>query len=116
MLAFFQKATPVGVVSCSGIPTRPTAPPGRAISNAVSSLLESDALEDGMRADAAGQLANALDRLVAALTNNISRAELLSERDPSRIVAEEDDLVGAQPLRSDHAAESLGAHKLRRCE
>jgi hypothetical protein len=59
-----------------------------------------------MRADAAGQLANALDRLVAALTNNVSSAELLSERDPSRIVAEEDDLVGAQPLRSDHAAET----------
>src|SRR5213078_3538886 len=72
----------------------------------VESLLESDALEDGVRAEAVGELANALDRLVAALTNDVSSAELLPERDPSRIVAEEDDLVGAQPLRSDHAAET----------
>src|SRR3954464_11361696 len=35
MPAFFQKAMLVGVVSCSGTPTRPTAPPGRAISIAV---------------------------------------------------------------------------------
>ena len=28
MLAFFKNATPVGVTSCSGIPTRPVAPSG----------------------------------------------------------------------------------------
>ena len=72
----------------------------------IESLLKSDALEDGVRAEAVGELANALDRLVAALTNDVSSPELLAERDPSRIVAEEDDLVGAQPLRSDHAAET----------
>jgi hypothetical protein len=35
MLAFFQNATPVAVTSCSGMPTRPIARPGRAISSAV---------------------------------------------------------------------------------
>jgi hypothetical protein len=35
MLAFFQNAMLVGVVSCSGTPTRPIAPPGRATSSAV---------------------------------------------------------------------------------
>src|SRR5438093_8929829 len=34
-------------------------------------LLEADTLEDGVRAEAAGQLANALDRLLAALADHI---------------------------------------------
>src|SRR5512133_2831883 len=59
-----------------------------------------------MRTAAAGQLANALDRFVSALMNDISGAKPLAERSPSRIAAEEDDLVGAQSLRSDHAAET----------
>jgi hypothetical protein len=46
MLAFFQKAMPVGVVSCSGTPTRPIAPPGTCdLECGDDRLLEADALE-----------------------------------------------------------------------
>lgn len=58
----------------------------------VDSLLESHAFEDGVRAEAAGQLADALDGLVAALGDDIAGAELPPERSPLRVVAEEDDL------------------------
>jgi hypothetical protein len=72
MVAFFQNATPVGVTSCSGIPTRPTAPPGRAISSAVSTaLFEPDALEHRMRTKSARQLTDALDGLVTALADGV---------------------------------------------
>ena len=72
-------------------------------------LLEPDALEHRVRAEPAGQLADALDRLVAALADDVGGAELLSERDALGVVAEQDDLLGAEPLRGDHAAEADGA-------
>ena len=72
-------------------------------------LLVADALEDGVGAEAAGQLAHALDRLVAALADDVGRAELPRERDPVRVAAEEDDPLRAEPLRGDHAAEADGA-------
>ena len=40
-------------------------------------LLVADALEHRVGAEAVGQLANALDRLVAALADDVGRAELL---------------------------------------
>ena len=43
MATFFQKAMPTGLLASSGTPTRPTAPPGPAISNQVrDSLLEAN--------------------------------------------------------------------------
>src|SRR3954468_4130272 len=45
-------------------------------------LLEPDALEDGMRPVAAGQLPDVLDALVAALRHDVGGAELAGQRDP----------------------------------
>ena len=72
-------------------------------------LLVADALEDGVGAEAAGQLAHALDRLLAALADDVGRAELSRQRDPVGMAAEEDDLLGAEPLGGDHAAQADGA-------
>ena len=55
------------------------------------------------------QLADALDRFLAALAHDIGGAELLAERDPLRVAAEQDDPVGAQALRRDHPAQPDGA-------
>ena len=111
MLAFFQKAMLVGVVSCSGTPTRPIAPPGRAISSAVTTACSTPTHSSTERtgAEAAGQPPDALDRLLAALTDDIRGAELLSQRDAFGVAAEQDDLLGTKPLRCDHAAEADGA-------
>src|SRR5205085_12077379 len=72
-------------------------------------LLEADALEDGVGAVAAGELANALDCLVAALADDVRRAEFLCERGPLVMAAENDDPLGAETLRGDHAAQPDGA-------
>ena len=56
-----------------------------------------------------GQFANPLDAFFAPLAHNIGGAELLSERDPLRVAAKQDDPVGAETLRCDHAAEPDGA-------
>ena len=69
-------------------------------------LLEADALEDGVDAEAAGELAHALDGLVAALADDVRRAELARERDPVGVTAEDDDLLGAEPRGGDHAAQA----------
>ena len=62
-----------------------------------------------MCAVTAGQLAHPLDRFVAALADDVGRAELSRERDPVSVPAEHDDLLGAEPLRGDHTAEADGA-------
>src|SRR5205807_3132744 len=61
-------------------------------------LLEADALEDGVDAEAAGELAHPLDCLVAALADDVRGAELLCERDPVVMAAEDDDPLGAETL------------------
>ena len=100
----------VGIASCWGSPTRPIAPPGRTMPSAVSTdCVVADALEHGVGAEAVGQFAHALDRLLAALADDVRCAELLGERDPVGMTAEEDDPLGAEPLRGDHAAEADGA-------
>jgi hypothetical protein len=60
-------------------------------------------------AKAAGQLPDTLDRLVATLADDVGGAERLSQRDAFGVAAEQDDLLGAEPLRCDHAAEADGA-------
>ena len=62
-----------------------------------------------MDAKAAGELAHALDRLVAALAHDVGCAELFSERDPVGMPAQHDDLLGAEPPRGDDAAQADGA-------
>ena len=72
-------------------------------------LLEADALENRMGAEAARQLADALDRLLAPLADDVGGAELLRERDPVGVTAEDDDLLRAEALGRDHAAQPDGA-------
>ena len=72
-------------------------------------LAVADAFEDGVGAEAAGELAHALDRLVAALADDVGRAELARERDAVGVAAQHDDLLGAEPAGGDHAAEADGA-------
>src|SRR5205085_8406335 len=67
-----------------------------------------DALEDRVDAEAAGELVHAFDRLVAALADDVRRAELLRERGPVRMPAEDDDVLGAQAPRGDHPAQADG--------
>ena len=72
-------------------------------------MFEADALENGVDAVVVGELAHALDRLVSSLADDVRRPELARERDPVRVPAEEDDLLGAEALRGDHAAEADSA-------
>jgi hypothetical protein len=58
---------------------------------------------------AVGQLLDALDGLGAAFADDVGGAELARERDPVRVPAEDEDLLGAEPLRGDDAAEPEGA-------
>jgi catechol 2,3-dioxygenase-like lactoylglutathione lyase family enzyme len=62
-----------------------------------------------MRSETLGQLSNALDRFLAALANDIRGPELSPERNPLGVVAKQDDLLGAQALGCNHAAETDGA-------
>ena len=96
----------VGISWCCGTPTRPTAPPGRAMPSAVTiDWVVADALEHGVDAVAPGQLAYALDRLVPALADDVGGAEVATKCDPVGVVAEQDDLVGAETLGGDDAAQ-----------
>ena len=65
-------------------------------------LLEAYALEYRVGAEPAGELAHALDCVLAALADDIGRAELARQGDPVLVAAEDDDLLGAQALGGDH--------------
>ena len=62
-----------------------------------------------MDAEAVREVAHALDRLLAALAHHVGCAELPCECNPVRMAAEDDDLLGAETLRGDHAAQTDGA-------
>ena len=66
---------------------------------------EAHALEHRVGAEAAGQLADALDGRVATLADDVGRAELPGQRDAVRVAPEQDDLLGAEPPGGDDAAE-----------
>jgi hypothetical protein len=72
-------------------------------------LFVTDALEHGVRAEAVGELADALDRLVAALADDVGHTKLLRECDPVSVTAEDDDPLGAEPAGGDHAAQADSA-------
>ena len=65
-----------------------------------------DALEDGVGAESAGQLADPLDRGVAPLADDIRRAELARQRNAVGVTAEHDDLLRAETTGGDDAAET----------
>src|SRR6266511_804739 len=64
-----------------------------------------DALEDRMRAEAVCELADALDCLVASVAHDVRCAELLCERDPAGVPAEDDDPLRAKTAGGDYAAQ-----------
>ncbi len=72
-------------------------------------LVVTDALENGVDAEAARELTDALDRLLATLADDVCRAEVARECDPVGVTTEEDDLLRAEPLCGDHPAEPDGA-------
>src|SRR5207302_5100417 len=65
-------------------------------------LLEADALEDGVDAEAVGEFAHALNRLVASLADAVCCAELSRKRDPHGMTAQENDLLGAEAPGGNH--------------
>src|SRR4029079_11083098 len=69
-------------------------------------LFKPDALQHRVRSKAARQLLDALDGLVTAFADNIGSAELLTERDPLEVTAEQDDPLRTKALRRDHATEA----------
>ena len=93
----------LGTMAMSGYYLDPTSSDGESIRTI------QRALEHRVRAEAAGQLADPFDRLVAALADDVGGAELSSEGGAVGVVAEQDDLFGAESLRCDHAAEADGA-------
>ena len=104
MEAFFQNATPVGrrVLGNADTTDRPTGAGYR--QRSLDGLLEADAFEHGVRA-VLGQLADALDRFVAALVDDVGGAELLPEPGPLRVASEQDDPLRAKSLRRDNSAQ-----------
>jgi hypothetical protein len=106
MRTFFQKAMPTGLFASSGTPTRPTAPPGWAISKAVTTAWsEANALEHGIDAETARELAHPLHSCLTALADDVGCAELVRQRDPVGMTTEEDDLRGSEALGGDHPAQ-----------
>ena len=62
-----------------------------------------------MRAVAAGQFQHAFDALLAALGDDVGGAELAAQVGALLVPAHQDDLLGAEPLGRQHAAQSDGA-------
>jgi hypothetical protein len=55
------------------------------------------------------QFTHALDRFVTALRHHIRGAEFLRQRDPVRMVTQDNDLLRAKALSGDDAAQADGA-------
>jgi hypothetical protein len=67
------------------------------------------ALKYGVHTDTAGQVTDALDRLLAALADDVGGAELSGELGALGVAAHDDDLLDPQSLGGDHAAQPDGA-------
>jgi hypothetical protein len=71
--------------------------------------LGADAFEHRVGSVAAGQFAHALECLITVFGDDVGGAELTGEVGAGGVVAQDDDLGGAQPLGGDHTAQSDGA-------
>ena len=101
-----ERRAPSGIASSCGTPTRPTAPPGRAhAERRQHRLVEADALQHRVGAEPAGQLPDALDRLLAALLDDLVAPNSRPSAVRVAVAAEQDHPLGAEPLGGDHAAE-----------
>jgi hypothetical protein len=65
-----------------------------------------DALEDGVGAEAPGELEHSLDRPLASFADDLGGAELPRQRDAVGVTAEQDDPLGAQSTGGDDPAEA----------
>src|SRR4051812_48767870 len=72
-------------------------------------LLETNALENGMRADTLRHPENLLHCGFTTLADDVRRAELLRQLDSICVTTEHDDALDAQPSRCDHPAEAYCA-------
>ena len=68
-------------------------------------LLGADTFENGLGAEALGELADASDTLLAALANDVGGAELPGERNALLVTTHDDDLLGAEPLGGEDTAQ-----------
>ena len=68
-------------------------------------LVVTDALEDGVGSQAVGELADPLDRLVASFADDVRRPELLRQRGPTGMPAEDDDPLRAEAPCGNHSAQ-----------
>src|SRR5207237_10825822 len=69
-------------------------------------LFAANRFEDGINAVAASQVAHALDSLFTALADDVGCAKCFGQGDASRVATQDDNLLGAEPLSGDDAAES----------
>jgi hypothetical protein len=67
-----------------------------------------DALQHGVHAESCAEFPHALDGLLAALGDHVGGAELARERNPVGVAAHDDDLLRAEALGGDHAAQADG--------
>ena len=67
-----------------------------------------NALEDGMGAEPAGQLADPLDCGVPSLADDVRRPELASQGNAVGVAAEHDDLLGTETTGGDDPAKTHG--------
>ena len=68
-----------------------------------------DGLEHDVGAVAAGELADSVDALLAALGDHVGGAELAAEVGAGLVAAHQDDLLGAQALGREHGEQPDGA-------
>ena len=97
------------MVSSCGTPTRPTAPPGRAMPIPVriaSSRPTHSSTEWTPKPSVSSRTRCTASS--AALADDVGGAELTRERDPVGVPTEDDDLVGPEPPGRDHAAQADG--------
>ena len=101
---------PSGIESSCGTPTRPTAPPTRTISIAVT--VDSSCPTHSSTEWAPRPSVSSFTRSTASSPRSLTISvapNSCGERDPVLVVAEHDDPLGAEPLRRDHAAQADGA-------
>src|SRR5829696_5750922 len=106
MPTFFQKAMPTGLLASLGDAHAADRTARLCdLEGSHNRLVEANALEDGIDAETARELAHPLHSCLTALADDVGRTELVRQRDPIGMTAEQDDLRGAEPLGGDHSAE-----------
>ena len=72
----------------------------------VHGLFGADAFQHRLNAEAAREIADPRNALLAAFADHVGRAELPCEIEPVLVPAHDDDLLGAEPLGGEHSADA----------